>query len=641
MLAPSYQSSILCYSNASQALTDLGSEFVADNQSCLSALSEHPFKALVVERDLFGSFDSLKSLLTEVKGSPSNAQTILLGNALTSKESILLFNEGLIQSVSSSKQDDLETCIPKAISAFNRQQQDESFFKLFDEQNERLADLKTKLEARVEKRQKFLNSARAKLSRTDKNVSLLHGCFVAIHKSQSFADIETNLLHILKGELQIQDIKISTDTDDTDILTKTDDQRVISYTLVAEEREFGKVDFFRDIRQPFSSLEEDLLDQTSDAISLAATRILVLGELESLTNQWETTFNTISDPLCLTDQSYSILKGNHALANILNVSADKLSGFDPFSALQMADLKQKLEKAATFRERVETEIEDQHYVFDVIVQRLSQSSTSPVNIVIFRDITQAALLEKQALESSKLAELGIIGSSIAHELNNPIGGILNFLQLIKMNLPKDHQHFDDIEEMERAAHRCKQIIESLLGFARKDDAEDSHSITLQYALDKAIKICEIQTKSKGIKVNWKPDEFEIEITGHQNQWIQVLRNILQNSIDAIDRRAKGKENYTGLIEISLASKGDQLQVQIQDNGDGIDEQDMPKIFNPLFSRKEGPNSTGLGLTVAFRILNEHNAILFFKSIPTSGTTAIISLKSPEIQGSSQVFDTKI
>ncbi|MEO0335622.1 MAG: hypothetical protein AAF202_04480, partial [Pseudomonadota bacterium] len=303
MLAPSYQSSILCYSASSQSLTDMGSEFVQDNKSCLKALKEHPFKALVIERYLFADFESLRDFLKQVRDSSSKAKVILLGNDILTNESILLFNEGLIHSVASPKKIDLESCIPKAISAFNRQEQDESFFQLFDEQNERLADLKTKLEARVEKRQKFLNSARAKLSRTDKNVSLLHGCFVAIHKSQSFAEIESNLLQILQSDLQVQSIEISTDLTDSESTNQVKGQRVISYPLVAEEREFGKVDFFRDIRQPFSSQEEDLLDQTSDAISLAATRILVLGELESLTNQWETTFNTISDPLCLTDDN--------------------------------------------------------------------------------------------------------------------------------------------------------------------------------------------------------------------------------------------------------------------------------------------------------------------------------------------------
>jgi two-component system NtrC family sensor kinase len=641
MLAPSYQSSILCYSTGSQSLTDLGSEFVADNESCLAALAEHPFKALVVERTLFSNFENLQTFLRNVQSSRSQAQVILLGTQFSTQESILLFNEGLVQFVTSPSKTELESCIPKAISAFNRRQQDASFFQLFDEQNERLADLKTKLEARVEKRQKFLNSARAKLSRTDKNVSILHKCFVAIHKSQSFQEIESNLLHILQSDLQIQAIEISTNTQQSESSASSPEQRVISYTLVAEEREFGKVDFFRDIRQPFSTQEEDLLDQTSDAISLAATRILVLGELESLTNQWETTFNTISDPLCLTDESFAILKGNTALGKMMHTHVDQLNGKDPFEALGISQLKKKLKLATGFRERVETEVREQHLVFDVIAQRLSQSPQTPVNIVIFRDITQAALLEKQALESSKLAELGIIGSSIAHELNNPIGGILNFLQLIKMDINEDESYYEDIDEMERAAQRCKQIIESLLGFARKDDAEATHLFTLGYALDKAIKICEIQTKSKGIQVIWKTEDFEIEITGHQNQWIQVLRNLLQNSIDAIDRKAAKGNNFTGQIEITIATKGDKHQLQITDNGDGIEEQDMPKILNPLFSRKEGPNSTGLGLTVAFRILNEHGANLFFQSVPTSGTTAIISLKSPEIQGSSQVFDTKI
>jgi DNA-binding NtrC family response regulator len=114
MLAPSYQSSILCYSTGSQSLTDLGSEFVADNESCLAALAEHPFKALVVERTLFSNFENLQTFLRNVQSSRSQAQVILLGTQFSTQESILLFNEGLVQFVTSPSKTELESCIPKA-----------------------------------------------------------------------------------------------------------------------------------------------------------------------------------------------------------------------------------------------------------------------------------------------------------------------------------------------------------------------------------------------------------------------------------------------------------------------------------------------------------------------------------------------
>lgn len=639
MLAPSYQSSILTLGPNQETLSALGSEFVDSPKLCLEALEAHGFKALVLHESKFTNENSLKDFLIEKRKAKHDSQVILLADSFVAKDIIPLLNQGLLQQVTHGSKAEVEIAIQKAIQDFDKMEQDHSFFRLFDEQNERLSMLKLKLEERVEKRQRFLNSARAKLSRTDRNVGLLHKCFVAIHQSQSLHEIERRLKESLEQDFQIHSIRISTNKEEPSP-TKDNEERVLSFVLVAEDREFGQIQFTRDIRQPFSSQEEDLLEQISDAVSLAAKRILVLVELESLTNQWEITFNAISDPLCLLDEDLNILRANVSLAELTKTQLDQLNGKNPFKLLELTRLIPQVQSAA-YRSRAETTLQGEHFVFDVIVQKLTGRSTNPILIAIFRDVTQTTQLEKQALESSKMAELGIIGSSIAHELNNPLGGIINFLQLIKMDLPEGSAYTEDFDEMETAANRCKDIVESLLGFARKEEDEEAQEFEISQAIDQAIRICEIQTKTKGIRVEWNSEDFSDLIVGHKNQWIQVLRNILQNSIDAIERRSKKEKSLQGKIDIRKSVKKNDVQVLIQDNGDGIAESDMSKIFNPLFSRKDDSEPSGLGLTIAFRILSEHGANLFFKSKPTSGTTAIISLKSPEIQGSSQVFDTKI
>src|SRR6185312_3827248 len=146
-------------------------------------------------------------------------------------------------------------------------------------------------------------------------------------------------------------------------------------------------------------------------------------------------------------------------------------------------------------------------------------------LVLLRDITDEIRYERRILEASKLAELGTIGSSIAHELNNPLGGMLSFLQLILMDLKKNEPYYSEIKEMEQAVLRCRDIVQNLLSFARKQDIGEFSVVDLRTVIDRSVKLIELQSKSKGIAIALAFKEAA-QIRGNINALSQALCNVL-------------------------------------------------------------------------------------------------------------------
>jgi signal transduction histidine kinase len=229
---------------------------------------------------------------------------------------------------------------------------------------------------------------------------------------------------------------------------------------------------------------------------------------------------------------------------------------------------------------------------------------------LYHDVTEQLRMESKILESARLAEIGTIGSSIAHELNNPLGGILSFVQLIKMDLKKDDPLYMDIESMEEGVRRCKEIIENLLGFARNPESDIERDLDLKDVIERAIKIVELQTKSLGIEVRVVAPAVSFPFRGHLNLLSQAIRNLLQASIDALLEHLKNQKGFQGQIELRLVSKDNQFELQILDNGLGAE------------------FSTSLSLSVAGQIIRNLGGQLEFSSQSRPFRMAKVTLPRP-------------
>ncbi|RYZ63527.1 MAG: histidine kinase, partial [Proteobacteria bacterium] len=372
----------------------------------------------------------------------------------------------------------------------------------------------------------------------------LKHALMAVHKAGSLVEIEKFLNESLASTVQTSWIRIFFAPQDN--LFSEQVETKLSFTqqrvpLFRQHERIGSIFFMRQPDRPFVRDEVDFLNRVAEAVSLALGRIQKLEESEELKKQWDATFNAVSDPVAIIDENFDLIQANSAITLRHN---ETVVGRKCFEVLYRRDTPcDGCRRGKNFR--LDHKDSKGNKSLDVYSQSLALDPQKPaVYVNIYHDITQRLSLEKQLLETAKLAELGTIGSSIAHELNNPLGGILSFVQLIKMDLPKDHALYPDILEMEAGALRCKDIIQNLLGFTRNPNVDEIADLDLRDVVKRAFKIVELQIKSQAIDVILDLPDNHFPTRGHLNLLSQAIKNILQSGFDAIlSRRRKGNEAF--------------------------------------------------------------------------------------------------
>lgn len=537
----------------------------------------------------------------------------------------------------------LEGAVQKALDVIDQTRQQEQLVKLFAEQTHNLQQLTADLEVRVQKRQKQLSKSQKQLSETNAQMEMVHRALLAIYRAKSVRELERALNEVLNKPLLLDWTRIlfvqqSSLLQQNSILQPggvepATSENVLPIDIPLLDRATpAKFVLAKRPGEKFSSAEAELLSEISEAVSLALQRMQKLDQAETLKQQWEATFDSISHPLCLTTDDFKILRMNRAFALAPKKKFKELLGQNCFEVM----LGKKPVEAPTFPFR------SQEGAFEISGQPLQfELNEKKAHLILFRDITEEHRIERRILETTKLAELGTIGSSIAHELNNPLGGMLSFLQLIKMDLSPKTPLRADVEDMEKSTLNCRDIIRNLLSFARKSDSDDHQQTDLHAVIERAIKLIELQSKSKGIRIDVQWPHESLPFVGSVNTLSQALCNILQNSIDAISEQMQVDPLYPGHIKIQVQAFAKEYRIEVIDNGAGIRLEHQKQIFNPLFTTRDPGLFSGMGLTTAFSIISEHAGRLEISSQTGSGTTATISLARPDLASKSQVFDGEI
>jgi two-component system NtrC family sensor kinase len=237
------------------------------------------------------------------------------------------------------------------------------------------------------------------------------------------------------------------------------------------------------------------------------------------------------------------------------------------------------------------------------------------------------LREAQAhlLQTEKLASLGKLAAGVAHEINNPLGGILIYSHLLLEDIDKDSPYYANLEKIVKETTRCKDIVKGLLEFARPKEPEAT-STNVNELLDKSLSLVGSQSLFQNIRVEkqYAPDLPLIVADSAQLQ--QVFMNIILNAADAM--RGEGSLK----LSTSLDADGRNISIVFSDTGPGIKEEDMKKIFDPFFTTKEVGQGTGLGLSISYSIIRKHQGTIDVQSALGKGATFIVTLPvSGEIQ----------
>lgn len=578
-------------------LQELGAHIATDLQQAWHWIQDSTYDVVALSVTLVLG-KRFPEFYEEIKrSSPATQFIAVVPEDFSAHQMAYLHEEFAFSRVMSSFQDaDLESHLFSALEEANQRKQDENLALLIRDQTAQLKRLQIELEERVQRRTKFLTEARRKLFLTNSRIEGFKRALMAVHQASSVAEIEQLLSDSMATTVQTSWIRLFFHPQDELFARQVQNQlnfTQLQVPLFRHHEKVGSIFFLRAPDHPFNREESDFLTRVAEAVALALDRIQKLKESEALKEQWEATFNSMSDPVVLIDTNYDIIQSNKALDERLREQEKEQTSRKCYKVLfNREEPCPGCQRGSNFR--VQSPGASPRS-FEVYSQSLILDSDKPAVFVnLYHDITQQLKMERQILESAKMAELGTIGSSIAHELNNPLGGILSFTQLIKMDMNPENPLYPDIVEMEAGVQRCKEIVQNLLGFTRNPNADQVGEVHLKEACLRALKIVELQTKSQGIDVRLHFPGDEVTTLGHLNLLAQGLKNILQNAIDHVTDRARHEKGFRGTLDIEITGTSSETTILITDNGTPEKNPHLP---------------IGLGLSVASQILRDHEATL--------------------------------
>jgi two-component system NtrC family sensor kinase len=243
------------------------------------------------------------------------------------------------------------------------------------------------------------------------------------------------------------------------------------------------------------------------------------------------------------------------------------------------------------------------------------------SIHVAKDISNEKQLQQQLIQSEKLSAIGELISGIAHELNNPLTGVMGYSQLLQLRKDLDDRAKDSLLKINNLALRCQKIVQNLLSFARKQKPERTLS-DINEILERTVELRSYELQVNNIELTRDLDRHLPKTIADAHQLQQVFLNILTNAEQAM-LEAHGKGQLT--IRTRSDANNARIIVEVIDDGPGIAENYLPKIFDPFFTTKEVGKGTGLGLSLSYGMIKEHGGNIFARSNPGAGATFVIEL----------------
>jgi len=258
------------------------------------------------------------------------------------------------------------------------------------------------------------------------------------------------------------------------------------------------------------------------------------------------------------------------------------------------------------------------------IAALGEAFNYMVSTVKERDEQLRQQAQEEIMKSERLAMVGQLAAGVAHEINNPLGGILLFSRLLLQKAPSEGIMRDNLERIEKDANRCQSIVQGLLDFARQREPK-VETLKLNDVLEKTVDLFENQPLFHNIEIvkQYQPDLPVISADLAQIQ--QVFVNIIMNASDAMKDK--------GVLTINTRSidTNDYVEISFTDTGNGIPPDKLERIFEPFFTTKGVGHGTGLGLSISYGIVQRHGGTIKVSSRVGQGSTFVVILPKNKME----------
>jgi two-component system NtrC family sensor kinase len=250
-------------------------------------------------------------------------------------------------------------------------------------------------------------------------------------------------------------------------------------------------------------------------------------------------------------------------------------------------------------------------LFRSVTPLVDKGGSSVGRLLLIDDVTQREQLEEQLLQTEKLTSLGLLAAGVAHEVNTPLAVISNYIQMLAKQLPGDDSRQKIIDKIVKQTFRASEIMNNLLNFSRTGAAEFAE-VNLNDLLEETLSLVAHPFRTSRVTVLKTLGIDLPPVLGSANRLQQVFLNLFMNARDAMPNG--------GMVEIRTGAQNGSVEVEVTDTGLGIPRDILNRIFDPFFTTKSIGRGTGLGLSVSYGIVKEHNGTIDVRSTPGKGTS---------------------
>ena len=364
------------------------------------------------------------------------------------------------------------------------------------------------------------------------------------------------------------------------------------------ETEFLPVLFVELIKFQEEESVKDFFIERFPILNLILKRVLLNTNVTHTSLLWSHVFGGLGEPLAIL-KNHKILRAN-----------------EPFRKLLMCYPQLVFHQDTSHLLHIENSI----YQIHSYPLSLEGRQEEKVRILYGQDLTKYFYLKENLLQSEKIARLEKLGENMAHQLNNPLTGIRSMAQIL---IQDSHLQYlsEDFKEVEIAVARSQKIIGSLLAFSKAQPSQEKFC-DLKEVVQNTLPL--LKTATRGIRLVLKGVEREpCFVQGELSLLQQILFNLILNACQAFEEM---EENTSPQIEVCLSLTGDSKAcLEVKDNGPGISEENLGKIFQPLFTTKKRGKGTGLGLGIARRFAESFGGELHATSSLRNGSCFLLSL----------------
>ncbi len=373
--------------------------------------------------------------------------------------------------------------------------------------------------------------------------------------------------------------------------------------------------------------EEDLnaVSVCTDMLSASLDRARLFENVLHAKKEWERTADAIRDVVMIIDSDWLVRRGNRRLAELGSVPVEGLQGRKCHALLAskrevcpscpaVATLETGREATAeVFRQEGEA-------IFQVWSYPILDPSGNLESVAVYeKDITEYKWMQQQLVHAEKMGVLGQLAAAVAHELNNPLSGVISFSQILLKEMDPGLPYVEDLKNIEHAALRCKKIVQDLLAFSRKPETGSHEPAGLGEVIDQVLNLLRPKLEAKSTRVDLELPSSLPRVPIHPDPLHQILVNLISNSLDAVEAN--------GILKLKARQAKERgrryIFLSVQDTGPGIPQKNVEKIFEPFFTTKGPGEGTGLGLSICRKLMESLGGSIELSSSTAQGTTFVL------------------